>query len=407
MMETVNAKCEHCGLLMAVAIDLLGRPVRCPHCYQIVSAPRDAENHGASQADEALFVPRPATDEDSIFTPIEATSESVFAANEPTEIFVDFVTPRPVEPPTEPIDVSEMETFHETPDRAAGPPEGPPPELQAATAFQRSTVRGHDAPARSGDWRKYLLAILIPYAVVATAAAVYFFLQARKVPQGFEALPDVEGEHPGTSRAKPHTFVIDRVIADADLPAKLWTRLGKPIRIGDVEVLPESVEQRKVLFRYEGSTRRPTESAGESLVLKLGFRNLSAEEAFAPTDPAFARLWRQGKETTKPYTFLDIDGAKFFGGACRWRPRGRRDGEPLEYIDGQDFRSVLYPGEAMTSLVCTDPDDPAVIDAVRAAKSPLRWRVEVRRGPIRVHDRRASACAVMGVAFDPSEITRK
>jgi hypothetical protein len=404
-METVNSKCEHCGLLMAVAIEFLGRPVRCPHCYQIVSAPRDAENDAASPADEALFLPRPATDEDSIFTPIEATSESVFAANEPTEVFVDFVTPRPIEPPTEPIEISETETFRETPDHAAAPPQAPPAEPQSA-AFQPSTRLGQ-VPARSGDWRKYLLAILIPYAVFATAAAVYFFLQARKAPQGFEALPDVEGEHSGTSRVKPRNFVIDRVIADAELPARLWTRLGKPIRVGDVEVLAESVEQRKILFRYEGSTRRPTESAGESLVLKLGFRNLSAAEAFAPTDPAFVRLWRQGKETTKPYTFLDIDGAKFFGGACRWRPRGRRDGEPLEYIDGQDFRSVLSPGEAMTSLVCTDPDNAAIITAARAARGPLRWRVEVRRGPIRVHDRPVSACAVVGVAFDPSEITRK
>src|SRR5262245_1529319 len=39
MQQTVNFNCPHCGNLMAVGTNLLGRNVRCPHCKQVVRAP--------------------------------------------------------------------------------------------------------------------------------------------------------------------------------------------------------------------------------------------------------------------------------------------------------------------------------------------------------------------------------
>jgi hypothetical protein len=41
-MQTVNFNCPHCGNLMAVGTNLLGRNVRCPHCKQVVQAPAAA-----------------------------------------------------------------------------------------------------------------------------------------------------------------------------------------------------------------------------------------------------------------------------------------------------------------------------------------------------------------------------
>ena len=41
-MQTVNFNCPHCGNLMAVSMNLLGRNVRCPHCKQVLRAPAAA-----------------------------------------------------------------------------------------------------------------------------------------------------------------------------------------------------------------------------------------------------------------------------------------------------------------------------------------------------------------------------
>ena len=52
MQPTVNFHCPHCGNLMAVGTNLLGRNVRCPHCKQVVRAP--------AAAGDAAAVPGPA-----------------------------------------------------------------------------------------------------------------------------------------------------------------------------------------------------------------------------------------------------------------------------------------------------------------------------------------------------------
>lgn len=403
-METINSRCDRCGKLMAVGLDLLGRPVRCPHCREIVSAPPDPTSETVA-SEEALFVPHPPTDEDSIFTPLDQTTDSVFGAADPTEIYSDAPLPPSLDPPTEPIA-----------DSTADPP---PPGEAAEPVLELTATAPETAPAealpsaqgrvKAESWQTYAAIILLPYAIVATAAAVYFYYQAHKVPQGFEALPDVEGEHTGAARHKPQSYAFERVIADAPLPAKLWTRLGRPIQVGDVEILPTVVEQRKIVYCYEGSGRQQAESANQALVLTLHLTNTSKDDTFAPTDPAFVKLWdpTHNPRPPKPYTYLQIGNDKFFGGACRWQPLGRRDGEPLEYVQGQDFRDSLEPGQAMTSVVCTNPEDTKVLPALERAGGPLRWRIEVRRGLIRAGNRDRSACAVIGVVFDSSEITRK
>src|SRR5262245_20551408 len=90
MQQTVNFNCPHCGNLMAVGTNLLGRNVRCPHCKQVVRAPATAGEPPTVQqpAPQAppltpapppqFKVPRPTEHYESIFG--ERHDEDVFGS---------------------------------------------------------------------------------------------------------------------------------------------------------------------------------------------------------------------------------------------------------------------------------------------------------------------------------------
>src|SRR4051794_17013317 len=75
-METVNFQCGHCGKLMAVTTQMLGRQVRCPHCQQVVLAPAQSPAPRPSLVEDATLS---VTEEhDSIFTPPSEAAEDLF-----------------------------------------------------------------------------------------------------------------------------------------------------------------------------------------------------------------------------------------------------------------------------------------------------------------------------------------
>jgi hypothetical protein len=53
--------------------------------------------------------------------------------------------------------------------------------------------------------------------------------------------------------------------------------------------------------------------------------------------------------------------------------------------------------------VCTDGNDPRANELIRH-RGDFFWRVEVRRGLVRVRDRDVPAAAVIGVAFTDRDV---
>lgn len=82
-MQTLNFNCSHCGKLMAVGMNLLGRNVRCPHCKQVVQAPATSpQQANPPQASPATIQPPvPRESHESIFGEIH--DEDVFGTRQP------------------------------------------------------------------------------------------------------------------------------------------------------------------------------------------------------------------------------------------------------------------------------------------------------------------------------------
>ena len=60
----------------------------------------------------------------------------------------------------------------------------------------------------------------------------------------------------------------------------------------------------------------------------------------------------------------------------------------------------------MKTFVCTDPENRALAEAVKASRGQtIEWRVQVRRGAVDVKGRRIPASCVIGVEFTDKQIT--
>jgi hypothetical protein len=169
--------------------------------------------------------------------------------------------------------------------------------------------------------------------------------------------------------------------------------------VGDLEITPQKVELRRVRVRV--ANYNPELEKEPSLVLSLRLRNLSRDVSFCPTDPFFERRWKPGQSLgLRPYTYLEIGPKKYYGGPFPWAPGQRR----RESVEGQRHQP-LQPGEAVETLICTDPADQ--LDQVLAGyHGPLLWRVQFRRGLVAVRNREVSATAVVGVAFQDTDVVR-
>ena len=100
-----------------------------------------------------------------------------------------------------------------------------------------------------------------------------------------------------------------------------------------------------------------------------------------------------------PYSFLTMGKQRFFGGPIDYNRK------PRLLVVGQEQDKMLGPGEVMTTFICTDPEDKAV-ETLRRMKDtgPFLWRVQVRRGLVKVNDHEVSASAVVGVEFSRSDV---
>src|SRR5262249_54136685 len=154
-------------------------------------------------------------------------------------------------------------------DRPEWPPSAVEP-LALATdeqPFVPPTLRPR-TPRATGGW--FLALVFIPlctYSILATILVVLLYtrLQEAQWHSPLEELPDLEGEFKGAARQKQSTLSYDRISPDQTLPRHLITQLGQPLRLGDLEVTPQTVELRRLTVRV--GTYQPEVEKEPSLVL--------------------------------------------------------------------------------------------------------------------------------------------
>lgn len=242
--------------------------------------------------------------------------------------------------------------------------------------------------------------VLLPYALLMTALAVYGLVLRPGVPEGhpLSTIPDDFGEFPASDRKKvsKRSFPIH-----GELPPELKVALGGKLELGDLEIEPAKVEVRPLALFVKSATRTTPElpRATPALVLTLRIRNRSANLWIHPMDPAFTR---KARGTDQPATGLEVGGRKFWGGAIDWPVANRRFERVYERAQEADA-VPLGPGETREYVVFTDTDA-AIVEAVESAGEPLLWRVQVRRGLIEYRGKEVPVTAVIGVEFQPNDV---
>lgn len=452
-MQTVSFQCGHCHKTMGVSSAFLGKQVRCPHCQQVVTAPAQAPV--PPQAPAAAPPPRPMTPPTFQVPagppPGRDEHESIFGEHVDDDLFG--AAPKAVvELPPEPArnHMQLEQTVFTVPGMASGlPPEpngGPAPAPllaghssatvapskpdsllvpsspdtvaapsewgggAAASGLPTPTVQ---MPARRADGGNmlpfYIIIFLTPYAIFMTAIAVYYYYQWRNAPNPLEMLPD-QGEPKASKGARSQ--VISRISASTELPPKLRIPLATPFRIGDLEVTARKVEQKRLIFKARSINSRADPQNEESLVLHLDFKNISTNTVFRPTDSTFDYAWRdrQDSESVMPYTYLTVAGMRYCGPFPRKLVGNRiRSGDNLrdEFVEGQEGDAkILKPGETSSTVIVTEPKD-QVPSSLRAHRGKLLWRVQLRRGLVKVKEHDRSATFVMGVEFDKDQIEKE
>lgn len=405
-MQTVRFQCDKCGKEMAVGDNLLGKQVLCPHCRQVVQAPASATSHGAPPAaPEPVFnIPAVRSEEEgSIFGEVEAEGDDLFGGAPKL--------PKVELPPAPPVVPNMQLGSAAAPNVAVSSPEAVPDMFSAEAPYadaESPLMNRESAPSsarrlaqqrarQESVFTSYLLIILIPYAILMTVFAVYFYYKSQRDFSTYELLPD-------PAAYKYSTF--KRVEDSRPLPDKLRAGLEQTIRVGDLEITPLKVEQRKIVYNTFGTKDA---SVKDALVVTLEVKNISSNIQFQPNDLFFNRKWDDNAPSAnKPYTCLEVGEKRFYGGPSKWVQQhdqpGRRESDRPEIVEGSSHNTELKPGDKMTMIVCTNPDNDAVLQAVRAHAGPLTYRVQLRRGLFRQGQREGTVTAVVGVDFTKEKI---
>jgi hypothetical protein len=453
---------------MAVPDASLGQHVRCPHCQGVVVAtavqptapaaaapkPNALASSEGEPGVEATFLVSPREEVESIFTPPEFTLDDILGDGAaprvelPSEEPVAGPGPAAVAP-DEPVAAPAATDFPGQPPPAS-PPEAFPPPAQSGgiTSSEPATTEGEtlplsgldspraDAdeplaalgdeelpsppvlrsaprPSRSASWLFALVIVpLISYSILSTAM-IALLLQRPTSPNSLEILPDLEGDNRGATRLKPKTLRYPVPPPETTpVPPHLRGSLNQTIVVGDLEVTPLRVVQKRISFRT-GENGIPEPAPEDCLALYLHLRNRSEDVVFKPLDRFFTRWWKaSGSGEVPPFTILEMGSKKFYGGPIKWAPsvgEEEQRREAIETIIGQDLDRELKPGEEMTTFICTDPADHAV-KALASYQGPLLWRVQVRRGLVkwrtsRGSDREDPATTVVGIDFHAQDVS--
>lgn len=311
------------------------------------------------------------------------------------------------QPPTEVIPVTAQEAAP-----FAAPGENGVPGLSGVLGEPQAETQPRVRPQRQvagsslGFW--ILILSLISYSVLATIFVVILVIKQNFSEQRdiLDRMPDVKGDNPGARKGEKASWAPDEKRHRAAVPAEQCVGLERTLRIGDIEVTPQKVEQKTVRIFVEGSPQ-PEPCQNPSLVLYLRLRNVSKEYAFTPLDNYFDRFYQPGSGDSKPLTCLEIGNKRFYGGPGKWYPRDRDTKKKVsrEWVEGRDnYPKDVPPGQADDTLVCTDGQDPRVMAALADYSGALLWRVHLRRGVVEVGGREVPATTVVGVQFSTRDI---
>ena len=220
-----------------------------------------------------------------------------------------------------------------------------------------------DEPVEPTRWKSVLLA---SYASALTLALGWTLYQNRLARQ---TLP----------RNDPPTAQAVEVVGEGGRLGDLSRRVGLPEAIPDdhrlnlgeskqfdsLLVEPIAIERRDLVlerFNLTGKTEQ-RDGGKRSVVLRVRIQNRSADQIFAPIDPAFVR----NRADDAAETFLELqDGRKIYPGTLAV------DSEWT--LIGQSH-AVLRPGESREILFATDANVPSGVERL-----PGTWRIKLRTG---------------------------
>jgi hypothetical protein len=376
-MAVIKFPCSICQKPMAVGPELAGSQVRCPHCLQVLIAPAAAELNESGSNNPFQF---------------GENAESREAVVDPPTLVDPFRyhPPGPEAPaisPASAVDDNKNFVAAET----------------TPTAPSFSGSRDTSAGGRS----TWILAILVPYALFMTFVALYYFVKYSNAAQEtpLDQIPDLLGEfQQKQTKAAPQSRMVPLPPPDQNLPAKLLTTLGNPVRIGAIEVTPLTVQFRPwtVFTKVKNRTEPRKTPIKATLVMQVRLKNISPDLTFYPTDPYFDRNPKQAND--KPYSLLDIGGRKYYGGVIEYATEpGNTERTWLAGQENDD--KPLNPGESRETVLVARPAD-GLFDAAQKAKQPAVWRMQVRRGLVPYRGTEVPVSTVVGVAFTAADVQK-
>lgn len=358
-METVQLQCGHCQKVIAIRAEHMGSQVRCPHCQQVVQTPPRA----------AVPAPAPTAAAPQMEIP---QPESIFAGPEASDSLMEGDPPLPkVEMP------ASNGTFGASTAPAASAAE--PGGAVDFSQFKKKPVFD------KGVIPLLMLIFLVPYALTTTAFILYLLFAQPKAPHPFDYLPDpASGKDKGAPRPARMQPKPDQPLAEHQK-----TTIGKPIKAGDLEITPL-----RVILTKDGT--------GGDLKLILRAKNVSKNIKFQPVSGYYFHRTKGGSD---PYAFVESAN----GSVARIEAFDLGFHKSTKADDAAVGDALLSPGEEVTIALTTDLKyhDKHVPNIDRSKDESYTWRVQVRRGFVKVDGKDISATTVIGVDFANAEIERE
>lgn len=265
------------------------------------------------------------------------------------------------------------------------------PEIPPATTAPREP-----APPRDDDLTQFkpkarkdrsvllliALIFLVPYALTMTFFVIWLLIVKPNSTDGLEYLRDPE---PSPKQGAPRPTMRKRPPHDAPVASHRKATIGQTLTVGDLQVTPLRVAATK-----DGD-------------LKLVFRakNVGAKVAFQPMSLIYVN---EIKARDKLYTFLEARSKSMdpvYGGDLAYHKT--RDAK-----DAPEGFALLGPGDEVTVAIIThERFRKGPVAAIAESKGDdFTWRVQVRRGFVKVDGKNVSATTVIGVDFSSADIEK-